>query len=45
MGSKGLFVVIPAYQAALTLESVFNRIPREIYDRGARTVEAQCGSD
>jgi glycosyltransferase involved in cell wall biosynthesis len=44
MGSKGLFVVIPAYQAALTLESVFNRIPNEIYDRGARIIVVNDGS-
>lgn len=44
MGSKKLFVVIPAYQAALTLESVFNRIPSEIYDRGARIIVVNDGS-
>ncbi|NGO55857.1 glycosyltransferase family 2 protein [Allomesorhizobium camelthorni] len=45
MGSmKKLFVVIPAYQASLTLESVFNRIPSEIYDRGARIIVVNDGS-
>lgn len=45
MGSKkNLFVVIPAYQASLTLESVFNRIPSEIYDRGARIIVVNDGS-
>lgn len=41
---KSLFVVIPAYQASLTLESVFNRIPSEIYDRGARIIVVNDGS-
>jgi glycosyltransferase involved in cell wall biosynthesis len=44
MGPKKLFVVIPAYQASLTLESVFNRIPSEIYDRGARIIVVNDGS-
>ena len=41
---KNLYVIIPAYQAALTLESVFDRIPKEIYVRGARIVVVNDGS-
>lgn len=43
-GRKKIFVVIPAYQAALTLESVFQRIPQSIYDHGARIVVVNDGS-
>ncbi|WP_158228589.1 glycosyltransferase family 2 protein [Sinorhizobium fredii] len=41
---KKIFVVIPAYQAALTLESVFERIPRELYERGVRVIVVNDGS-
>jgi glycosyltransferase involved in cell wall biosynthesis len=41
---KKIFVVIPAYQAALTLESVFRRIPSQIYERGARIIVVNDGS-
>jgi glycosyltransferase involved in cell wall biosynthesis len=41
---KNVFVVIPAYQAALTLESVFRRIPPQIYERGARIIVVNDGS-
>lgn len=41
---KKVFIVIPAYQAAQTLESVFDRIPNEIYDSGARIVVVNDGS-
>ncbi|NWG91848.1 MAG: glycosyltransferase family 2 protein [Parvularculaceae bacterium] len=41
---KKIFIVIPAYQAALTLESVFQRIPQAIYDKGARIVVVNDGS-
>jgi len=41
---KKIFIIIPAYQAALTLESVFQRIPQAIYDKGARIVVVNDGS-
>jgi glycosyltransferase involved in cell wall biosynthesis len=41
---KKLFIVIPAYQAELTLQGVFNRIPNEIYNRGARIIVVNDGS-
>lgn len=41
---KKLFIVIPAYQAELTLQGVFNRIPNEIYNRGARVIVVNDGS-
>lgn len=42
--SKKIFIVIPAYQAAKTLESVFDRIPKEIYERNACIVVVNDGS-
>ncbi|WEX75618.1 glycosyltransferase family 2 protein [Sinorhizobium numidicum] len=41
---KRIYVVIPAYQAAQTLESVFERIPREIYEKDVRIVVVNDGS-
>lgn len=44
MPDPALVIAIPAYNAALTLDSVFDRIPREICERTAHYVVVNDGS-
>jgi glycosyltransferase involved in cell wall biosynthesis len=44
MPDPALVIVIPAYNAALTLEGVFDRIPRKIAERTAHVVVVNDGS-
>lgn len=44
MNDPALVIAIPAYNAALTLESVLDRIPREISERAAHYVVVNDGS-
>lgn len=44
MAGQKLIIAIPAYNASLTLESVFRRVPREIAERTAHYVVVNDGS-
>lgn len=41
---KRIFIVIPAYQAAKTIESVFDRLPEELNEKDVRVVVVNDGS-
>lgn len=41
---KKIFIAIPAYQAEKTIESVFDRLPRELDDKNVRIVVVNDGS-
>src|SRR3990172_1230353 len=44
MNDPALVIAIPAYNAALTLESVLDRIPQEISERAAHYIVVNDGS-
>jgi len=41
---KHIFIIVPAYNAAKKIVSVFERIPQEIWDKGAKVVIVNDGS-
>jgi glycosyltransferase involved in cell wall biosynthesis len=43
MGAKKIYIVIPAYQAAKTIESVFARLPRELAEKDVHIVVVNDG--